>query len=168
MTEKVCQLYEEEQVGKVREGRKAVPKSKMPDLGWDIAETQLQTLSKPEEAQEPPEPATTRIPVPLQIMIAIAILITTILQHIKAYIQEIPGIARKVTQAVKLTTTKISRNDCIQNIREAYKSAALAITIATKLMDCTSRMKQHKATNKNTQNTPGTQKLNDEYDKLYQ
>ena len=51
MTEKVCQLYEEEQVGKVREGRKAVPKSKMPDLGWDIAETQLQTLSKLEEAQ---------------------------------------------------------------------------------------------------------------------
>ena len=43
MTEKVCQLYEEQQTGKVREGRKAVPSSKMPDLGWDIAETQLQT-----------------------------------------------------------------------------------------------------------------------------
>ena len=40
MTEKVCQLYEDEQIGKVREGRKAVPSSKMPDLGWDIAETQ--------------------------------------------------------------------------------------------------------------------------------
>ena len=79
MTEKVCQLYEIEQVGKIREGRKAVPKSKMPDLGWDIAETQLQTLSKPEEAQEPPEPETTQISVLFQIMIAIAILITTIL-----------------------------------------------------------------------------------------
>ena len=33
MTGKVCQLYEEEQVGKLREGRKAVPSSKMPDLG---------------------------------------------------------------------------------------------------------------------------------------
>ena len=41
MTEKVCKLYEEEQIGKTREGRKAVPTSKMPDLGWDIAETQL-------------------------------------------------------------------------------------------------------------------------------
>ena len=41
MTEKVCKLYEEEQIGKKREGRKAVPTSKMPDLGWDIAETQL-------------------------------------------------------------------------------------------------------------------------------
>ena len=42
MTEKVCQLYEEEQIGKVRKGRKAVPNNKMPELGWDIAETQLQ------------------------------------------------------------------------------------------------------------------------------
>ena len=31
MTEKVCKLYEEEQVGKMREGRKAVPTNKMPD-----------------------------------------------------------------------------------------------------------------------------------------
>ena len=101
-------------------------------------------------------------------MITIAILITTILQHIKAYIQEIPGIARKVIQAVKSTTTKISRNNFHQNIREAYKSTALAITIVTKTTDYTSHMKQHKATNRNTQNTPDMQKLNDEYDKSYQ
>ena len=43
MTKKVCQLYEEEQMGKDRKGRKAVPSNKMPELGWDIAETQLQT-----------------------------------------------------------------------------------------------------------------------------
>ena len=30
MTEKGCQLYEEEQVGKVRQGKKAIPDSKMP------------------------------------------------------------------------------------------------------------------------------------------
>ena len=46
MTEKVCQLYEEEQVGKTREGRKAVPANKMPDLGGDIAETQLTQLTQ--------------------------------------------------------------------------------------------------------------------------
>ena len=39
MTEKVCQLYEEEQIGKGREGRKAVLSSKMPDLRWEISET---------------------------------------------------------------------------------------------------------------------------------
>ena len=38
MTEKVCQMYEEEQIGKVRSGRKTIPDSKMPDLGWDTTE----------------------------------------------------------------------------------------------------------------------------------
>ena len=41
MTEKVCKLYEEEKTGKTREGRKSVPNSKIPDLAWDIAQTQL-------------------------------------------------------------------------------------------------------------------------------
>ena len=38
MTEKICQLYKEEQVGKVRNGKKAIPDSKMPELGWDVTE----------------------------------------------------------------------------------------------------------------------------------
>ena len=41
MTEKICQLYEEEQVGKVREGRIAVSTNKMSELGWDITETNI-------------------------------------------------------------------------------------------------------------------------------
>ena len=47
MTVKICQLYEEEQVGKVREERKTVPLNKMPELGWDIAETHIQTEPTP-------------------------------------------------------------------------------------------------------------------------
>ena len=66
--EKICQLYEEEQVGKTREGGKVVPSSKMSDLGWDIAETQPQKCSKPEEAQELSEADTPLIPVPLKVM----------------------------------------------------------------------------------------------------
>ena len=38
MTEKVCQLYEEEQEGKVRNGMKATPDIRMPHLGWDTTE----------------------------------------------------------------------------------------------------------------------------------
>ena len=49
MTEKVCKRYEEEQARKTREGRKAVPNSKMPDLAWDIAETQLTQEAKREK-----------------------------------------------------------------------------------------------------------------------
>ena len=90
MTEKVCQLYEEEQVGKVREGRKAVPNSKMPDLGWDIAETQLQEDYKQIEVQENSESYNPHSTLPLQAMITIAIIITTLLGNIITYLQEIP------------------------------------------------------------------------------
>ena len=156
MTEKVCQLYEEEQIGKVREGRKAVPSSKMPDLGWDIAETHLQKDSEQVEVQESSEINTPQTTLPLQAMIPIAGIITTILEHIKAYVQEIPEITRKATKVVKSTTTKISRNKLIQDIKKSYKTAALAITIVTNTMDCTSCMNQHQTANRNTQNTPGT------------
>ena len=94
MMEKVCQLYEEEQVGKLREGRKAVPNNKMADLGWDIAETQLREDGNQKEAQELTETDNPLRAVPLQTMIAITILIVTVLEHLKSYIQEIPQIAR--------------------------------------------------------------------------
>ena len=48
MTEKVCQLYKEEQIGKVRNGRKAIPDSKMLDLGWDATE-EIETQRKENE-----------------------------------------------------------------------------------------------------------------------
>ena len=168
MTEKVCQLYEEEQVGNVREGRKVVPSSKMPDLGWDIAETQLQKDYKQIEVQENSEnysPCTTP---PLQAMIAIAIIIITILENIIAYVQEIPEITRKAMQSVKATTTKISCNKLFQNIKKSYRTAVLVINIVTSMVDHTNRMNQLHTTNRNTQKSPGTQKLNDEYDRSYQ
>ena len=107
MTEKVCQLYEEEQIGKTREGRKAVPASKMPDPGWDIAESQLQ------ETQEKPENNSIHTTLCFQILITVAIIITTILEHIAVYIKEIPEIAKKTAQTVKCTTMKASRNKLI-------------------------------------------------------
>ena len=84
-------------------------------------------------------------------MIVIAIIITTILEHIKAYIQEIPEITRKTTQALKSMTTKISRSKLIQNIRESYKTAVLAITIATRMTDHTSHINQLQTANRNKQ-----------------
>ena len=119
MTEKVCQLYEEEQMGKVREGRKAVPSSKMPDLRWDIAETQLQKDWKQVEVQENSEINNPHMTLPLQAMIAIAIIITTILEHIIAYVKEIPEMTRKATQVIKATTTKISHKKLFQNIKKS-------------------------------------------------
>ena len=81
MTENVSQLYEEEQIGKVREGRKAVPNNKMQELGWDIAETQLQTEEEQVEYQENTQTNSQQTP-HLQAMIALAVIITIIMAHI--------------------------------------------------------------------------------------
>ena len=162
MTEKVCQLYEEEQVGKTREGRKAVPTSKMPDLGWDIAEAQLQ------ETNEKPEDNTTHTAPCLQLLITIAIIITAILQHIAMYVKEIPRITNKTVEAVKSMTMKASHNKLLQSIKENYKTAALAIAVATNTTDHTNRVKQPQTTHRNAQNSPGTRKLNDGNNGLYQ
>ena len=114
MTEKVCKLYEEGQVGKVREGRKAVLANKMPDLGWDIAETQLQEDRKNREVQEKTENKAPHMTLPLQTLITVAVIITTILEHITTYIKEIPRIAKKTAQAAKSITIKASHNKLIQ------------------------------------------------------
>ena len=166
MTEKMCQLYEEEQIGKVREGRKAVPSSKMPNLGWDIAETQLQEEWKPGEAQENQENNNPHTSLPLQTMITIAIIITTLLENIIACVQGIPQTKRKLVQMIKTTTRKISRNKLFQKIKKS--SAVLAINIATNMMDHTSHTNHPHTTKRNTQKTPGMQKLNDKYNRSYQ
>ena len=99
MTEKVCKLYEEEQIGKTREGRKAVPTSKMPDLGWDITETQLI-----QEVQKENSPNMTP---PLQTLVTIIILIVAIVKQMTTQIKEI---AKKAVQVTENTIKKASRN----------------------------------------------------------
>ena len=168
MTQKVCQLYEEEQVGKVGEGRKAVPTNKMPDLGWDIAKTQIQEDWKSAKAQEKSENNTPHITSTLQSLIAVTIIITTILEHVAVYVKEVPNIAKKTVQAVKSTTMKAVHNKLLQNIKDSYKRAALAITIVTSTKDCTNHTKQPHVTNRKAQIPPITRKLNDKYDGSYQ
>ena len=164
MTKKICQLYEEEQVNKCREGRKAIPKNKMPDLGWDIAETQLQTLDNTERPQEPAE-RTTSISVPLQTIITVTVLITTILQHMTACIQ---GLMRKTAQAVKFMTTEINCSNFIQNIKKTYKSTMLAIMIVTRTADCNNHTIQHRTTNRQQDKSSGMRKTYNQYKGSYQ
>ena len=154
MTEKVCQLYEEKQVGKTREGRKAVPTNEMPDLGWDIAETQL--VKKKQGNNEP------HMTLPLQTLITVIIMLMTILEYITTYIKEIPKLAQKTVQVVKSTTTKASHTKILQNIKDYYKSTMQAIAIATNKKDHTNCSRKAYTANKNIQNYPGMQKLDDE------
>ena len=119
MTEKVCKLYEKEQVGKTREGRKTVPTNKMRELGWDIAETQL--VQKNQGNNDP------HMTLPLQALITVIIMLITSLEHITAYIKEIPKFAKKTVQAVKSTITKASCNELLQNIKDSYKTTMLVM-----------------------------------------
>ena len=157
MTEKDCKLYEEDQIGKTREGRKAVPTSKMPDLGWVIAETQLI-----QDNQKENNPNLTS---PLQTLITIIILIIAILKQMTTQIKEI---AKRTAQVMENMIKEASHNKILQNIKDFHTTTMLAITIATNTTNRTNHSRQAQINNRNTQNSPGTRKLNDEYDKSYQ
>ena len=145
MTEKVCKLYEEEQIGKTRKGRKAVPTSKMPDLGWDIAETQL--------IQENQKENNSNLTLPLQTLIRIIILTIAILKQIITQIKEI---AKRAVQAMETTIKEISHNKLFQNIKDFHRTTMLAITIATNTTNHTNRSGQAQINNRNIQNSPDT------------
>ena len=129
----------------------------MPDLGWDITETQLI-----QEVQKENSPNMT---VPLQTLITIIILIIAIVKETTAQIKEI---AKKTVQATKNTIKKASHNKIIRNIKDFHRTTMLAITIVTNTTDRNNHSGQAQINNRNTQNPPGTRKLDDEYDESYQ
>ena len=104
----------------------------------------------------------------LQAMRTIAILISTVLEHIKIYIQEILAVAINIAQSAKTAITEISCTRFIQNIRESYKTAKLVVTIATSMTNGTSHTILQQTNNNHKQKHPGTQKLNDQHDGSYQ
>ena len=157
MTEKVCELYKEEQIEKTREGRKTVPNSKMPNLAWDIAETQL--------TQEAQKENNSNISPLLQTLVMV---ITMIIAIVRQTITQIKKIAKKAVQAVENMTKEISRNSTIKNIKDFQRAITSAITITTNATDHTNRRRQAQINNKTTGNSPGTRKPNDEYDESYQ
>ena len=61
-----------------------------------------------------------------------------------------------------------SRNKLFQNIKDFHRTTMLVITIATNTTNRTNRSGQAQINNGKTQNSPGTQKLNDKYDESYQ
>ena len=130
----------------------------MPDLGWDIAEAQLT-----QETQENSEPHMT---LPLQTLVTIIIMLISILEHITAYVKEIPKLVKRTVRVAKSTITKVSRNKLLQNIKDSYKTT-LAIAIATNVKDHTNRSGEINTKNRNMGNYPDTQKLG-EYSGSYQ
>ena len=120
MTEKVCQLYKEEQLGKTREGRKAVPANKMPELGWDIAET----LEIKENRRK-----VNNIPLALQTIVTIIIIISVIVKLSTTHLGKLAMFLKEAA----VTTLRVSRNVYRQNMERFNNTTAAAITIATSM-----------------------------------
>ena len=122
MTEKVCQLYKEEQLGKTREGRRAVPANKMPELGWDTAET----LEIKENKHK-----TNNIPLALQTVVTIIIIISVI---VRLSTTQLGKLAMFLKEA-GITTLRASRKAYRQNMERFHNTTTAAITIATSMMN---------------------------------
>ena len=135
----------------------------MPALGWDIAETQLQ-----EDEQESTENNNHHTTLPLQIMIAITIVITTLLENIKSCIQKIPQATRNTAQAIKTTYREICRNNLFQKWKKSYKVAVLVVTLATNMTERTSCTNRPRTINKNSHRNPDKRKPHDKYEEQHQ
>ena len=154
MTEKVCQLYEEEQLGKTREGRKAVPANKMPELGWDIAEI----LEIQEKRQK-----TNNTPLALRTIVTIIIIISVI---VRLSTTQLGKLAMFLKEAV-IMTLRTSRNVYEQNIKRLHNTTIAAIAITTSMINCIDRDKMNPNNDRYSHISVNSRKPNDEYDYSY-
>ena len=129
----------------------------MPDLAWDIAETQLT-----QEAKKENNPNMTP---PLQTLVTVIILKKAI---VKQTTTQIKKIAKKATQVIENATKEAGHNKIIKNIKDFHRTLTSAITIVTNTTDRSNHKEQVQINNKTTRYSPGTRKLNNEYDELYQ
>ena len=120
MSKKVCQLYEEEQIGKVRQGRKAIPDNKMPDLGWDTME-EVNTQDTPSTTSKGIEKTAKIVQVLPETITAIAILIITFLETLRPQFQEIFQIRKNMAQAILIATGLTSRNGLLKRTSKTYR-----------------------------------------------
>ena len=93
-------------------------------------------------------------------------IIILIIAILKQMITQITEIAKRAVQAMENTIKEASCNKLFQNIKDFHRTTMLAITIATNTTKLTNHSGQ--AQINNIQNSPGTRKLNDEYDESYQ
>ena len=151
MTEKVCQLYEEEQLGKTRKGRRAVPANKMPELGWDIAEA----LEIKENKHK-----TNNIPLALQTVVTIIIIISVI---VRLSTTQLGKLATSLKEAA-ITTLRASCNVYRQNMERFHNTTTAAITIATSTTNRIDRDGMNPNNDGNSHISVNSRKPNEEHD----
>ena len=155
MTEKVCQLYEEEQLGKTRKGRRAVPANKMPELGWDIAEA----LEIKENKHK-----TNNIPLALQTVVTIIIIMSVI---VRLSTTQLGKLAMSLKEAT-ITTLRASRNVYRQNMEKFHNTTTAAITIATSMTNWIDRDEMNPNKDRKSHSSVNSRKPNEEHDYSYQ
>ena len=96
----------------------------MPDLAWDIAETQL--------TQEAQKENNSNMTPPLQKLVTVIILIIAI---VKQTTTQIKKIAKKATQVIENVTKEASRYKMIKNIKDFHRARMSATIIATNTTD---------------------------------
>ena len=109
----------------------------MPDLGWEIAETQL--------IQEVQKESSPNMTLPLQTLITIIILIIAIVKQMTTQMKEI---TKKAVQETENTIKKASHNKILRNIKDFHRTTMLAITIATNTTDRTNHSGQAQINNR--------------------
>ena len=152
MTEKVCQLCKEEQVGKVRQGKKAIPDSRMPDLGWDATE-ELETQDTVSTLIENTQEIETTVQILPDTIIAIAILILAFLETIKPQLQELLKIEKMAAQVVLLVTRTVSHNRFFKGITKICRKAVQVVTHVTRTTSCNSQTNTQRTANRNHAHT---------------
>ena len=154
MTEKVCQLYKEEQLGKTREGRKAVPANKIPELGWDIAET----FEIQDNRQK-----TNNIPLALRTIVTIIIIISVIVRLSTTHLGKLAMFLKEAA----ITTLRASRNVYRQNMERFHNTTIAVITIATSTTNWIDRDEMNPNRDRNSHMSANSRKPNDEHDYSY-
>ena len=104
MTDKISQMYEEEQINKIRNGRKLVPDNKMPNLHWNL-ENQEKTLQ--EEIQETQE--MDRLGKAWDVIIYMIIFIYSCILQTQDTVVQYAGTVVEATKQTIRTTKNISR-----------------------------------------------------------
>ena len=148
MTEKVCQQYEEEQLGKTREGRKAVPTNKMPELGWDITEA-LEIKENKHNVNN--------IPLALQTIVTIIIIISIIIRLSTTQLRKLATFLKEVA----ITTLKTSRNVYRQNMEKLHITTTAVITIATSTTNWIDRDEMNPNNDRNSHSSVNSRKPRD-------
>ena len=154
MTEKVCQLYKEEQLGKTREGRKAVPANKMPELGWDTAEV----LEIQENRQK-----TNNTPLALRTIVTIIIIISVIIRLSTTHLGKLATFLKEAA----ITTLRAGRKVYRQNMERFHDTTIAAITIATSTTNWIDRDEMNPNSDRNSHTSVNSRKPNDEHDYSY-